>query len=477
MIHEEGLFPIRLLGFGFHWAWLLLIAISPSPMFGQLYGIFNAPFEISELLFRLLFLMIVILLSSKLASKIGKQVLLCLYMIIGPLSILGLLAFSTPVTITAMSAFIALAETAAFVLWLCFFGYMKLGSTLMLLVNSYAIGAGIFLLVSILGKTAIVAACVLLPLISGLFFVLCDQYAANKQNDALFDNDGPTQRLRLTRPMKRMVVALVVYSFIFSFYSCVAVLLPLDYSAGSLVQSICWLFIAGAFALYAYKRGYAKPYLFYRVVPLLMGLGFLILAICPVFSPLAAFLVITGFLLFQVLSLNDFCNIAKTNDASLIRIITFARLTVSGGMFVGWVVGIGAIHYLNPTNSVIYICVISLFIILATAASIFSEKDLSEFNNIAEERNIQEVAETTQDFASHYEQYAKRLKLSQRESEVLELMLSGRNANYIAGKLCIADSTARTHIHNILTKSGVHSKMELLDQFEKYCEDQNVSQR
>ena len=60
-----------------------------------------------------------------------------------------------------------------------------------------------------------------------------------------------------------------------------------------------------------------------------------------------------------------------------------------------------------------------------------------------------------------------RYKLSPRESEVLGYIVKGRNARHVADRLCISESTAKTHISNIYRKTNVHSQQELLDIIEE----------
>jgi DNA-binding NarL/FixJ family response regulator len=50
--------------------------------------------------------------------------------------------------------------------------------------------------------------------------------------------------------------------------------------------------------------------------------------------------------------------------------------------------------------------------------------------------------------------------LSRREREVLALVAKGTKTAAIAGMLVISPETARTHIQNVLTKLGVHSRLE-----------------
>lgn len=52
------------------------------------------------------------------------------------------------------------------------------------------------------------------------------------------------------------------------------------------------------------------------------------------------------------------------------------------------------------------------------------------------------------------------IDLTGREQEVLRLLASGASTRAIAEKLFISPTTVRNHIHGILTKLGVHSRLE-----------------
>lgn len=52
------------------------------------------------------------------------------------------------------------------------------------------------------------------------------------------------------------------------------------------------------------------------------------------------------------------------------------------------------------------------------------------------------------------------LDLTEREREVLALMVEGLNNTQIAGKLTISPSTVKSHVSNILSKFGVASRTE-----------------
>ena len=58
---------------------------------------------------------------------------------------------------------------------------------------------------------------------------------------------------------------------------------------------------------------------------------------------------------------------------------------------------------------------------------------------------------------------AKRLeRLTPREVQILDLMAVGRTPAEITDELTMSPNTLRTHMQNVLTKLGVHSKMEAL---------------
>lgn len=57
----------------------------------------------------------------------------------------------------------------------------------------------------------------------------------------------------------------------------------------------------------------------------------------------------------------------------------------------------------------------------------------------------------------------ERFGLSDRELEILELLLAGRNRPYISEELTISVNTVNAHVKRVFSKCGVHSQQELLD--------------
>jgi two-component system nitrate/nitrite response regulator NarL len=51
-------------------------------------------------------------------------------------------------------------------------------------------------------------------------------------------------------------------------------------------------------------------------------------------------------------------------------------------------------------------------------------------------------------------------RLTARESEVLDGLARGASTSALAGALHVSPATARTHVHNVLAKLGVHTRLE-----------------
>jgi DNA-binding NarL/FixJ family response regulator len=64
------------------------------------------------------------------------------------------------------------------------------------------------------------------------------------------------------------------------------------------------------------------------------------------------------------------------------------------------------------------------------------------------------------DKAAAYQEEKGWERLTMREQEVLELLAGGKSGSEIAEDLHIAPLTVRTHIRNLMSKLGVHSRLE-----------------
>lgn len=120
---------VRLIGFSLFWTWLFLVAVSPSPTFGQLLVPWAIPFEIPEVGFRIAFLLVALSLRHLLATRMGSLALAAICVVAGPLTTLTLCLSPLPTFILFASVLAALTDAAMFLMWLCYFGYSKIGQT------------------------------------------------------------------------------------------------------------------------------------------------------------------------------------------------------------------------------------------------------------------------------------------------------------------------------------------------------------
>jgi len=59
------------------------------------------------------------------------------------------------------------------------------------------------------------------------------------------------------------------------------------------------------------------------------------------------------------------------------------------------------------------------------------------------------------------DQIMKSVRMTAREQEVIELIAQGRSNKEIAAKLHVAVHTVKNHVHNILDKLALHTRLEL----------------
>ena len=77
-------------------------------------------------------------------------------------------------------------------------------------------------------------------------------------------------------------------------------------------------------------------------------------------------------------------------------------------------------------------------------------------------RTVISIASVTEGQLRSNPVYRRRYAMTEREIDVLALLLAGYNASDIAGLLGISANTVKTHLKNIYAKAGVHNRRELI---------------
>lgn len=196
----------------------------------------------------------------------------------------------------------------------------------------------------------------------------------------------------------------------------------------------------------------------YRIVMLVTMVGFL-------FAPVLQGSGVPG----EAIVLAGYLGLTATYLALFIAASALAGLDSShmfrrgfAALYAGEVLGIAASNafdFFSPISWAPYAML--AFAGLATLISylfLFTEADFKE---------LSAVVDAVDPVKAMHAAIVESAKLSQREAEVLILALKGRTNERIAQELCIAKSTADTHLRRIYAKANVHSRQELLDYGER----------
>lgn len=100
------------------------------------------------------------------------------------------------------------------------------------------------------------------------------------------------------------------------------------------------------------------------------------------------------------------------------------------------------------------------FVLLFSALLMLSNRNLTTGWGIARPGNAVN-ADTT--FEAVAQILSTENSLTPRESEILSLMVRGRNRKFISEKLVVSEETIKTHVYGVYRKLGIHSQQELLD--------------
>lgn len=249
---------------------------------------------------------------------------------------------------------------------------------------------------------------------------------------------------------------------------------------GILVTAV--IIIIGQFGLnkgLSLHNGKAIETIYYAAFPIIAtALLALLLGGASMAIPVAA-LTYAGFTILVVTLMPTSIVLARESDVSAVHVygILLGSVYIAGSIVTilgnSWIF----VAESEPAGIIALVSVLTLYVL---AISVFLlrgpfEKWINRRNNTAKTANA-EVPETQinaqQDnsFATKptaIQSLATSHGLTDREGDILELILRGRDAQNIASSLFISVNTVRSHSKSIYRKLGIHSKQELLDLVEK----------
>jgi DNA-binding CsgD family transcriptional regulator len=142
--------------------------------------------------------------------------------------------------------------------------------------------------------------------------------------------------------------------------------------------------------------------------------------------------------------------------ATFASVFLGGNLAMQAGAAAGSLCADMAIYYIDSSQSYVgAILLMLLFIIVLGSITRNSRPELMPQQDDTQNSHADAVKDLSQDF-----------NLSNRETEVLALLVKGRSSAYICDELYISQNTVATHIKRIYQKTGAHSKQEVIDLYE-----------
>ena len=207
-----------------------------------------------------------------------------------------------------------------------------------------------------------------------------------------------------------------------------------------------------------------------------------ILVITPLLPVESGFISVIAGLSASVLDFMIWCLLAfivSEKRFSAITVFGYGRGIAFAGSGFGWVLGIYVIPGWQDTTFGTIFDILLALLVIASAVFLFTEKDYdSLFASISKQKlDLDEyVAETNGKAGKKRDQgrpwleacrhVGGKVRLTEREQQVLEQISLGRSQKFIARRLTISHNTVRTHTGNIYAKLDVHSREQLIEMIE-----------
>ena len=206
---------------------------------------------------------------------------------------------------------------------------------------------------------------------------------------------------------------------------------------------------------------------FYRLALPCAGTGFVILALPgseqTAFPTAAILFAGAGFEVINLVAwvLTAFAAQVSARPA---RYFGLYALVTYGAMLSGRLVNLAILPYASHHAAFLGLaCVVALVMVVLV---VLPEDQVCLF-----EESLRLSQEERAEGAAHRERctaFAAAHGLTERETEVLELLARGRTLKVVAERPTISKGTAGTHIANIYRKCDVHAQQDLIDLFEKF---------
>jgi len=299
----------------------------------------------------------------------------------------------------------------------------------------------------------------------------------NSTHPISLDTIFPSSRYRVLGLSLSLVFAFFFFGFAFGFMQYETAFITAEISP---FASAILLVARGASAAIIFLATYfagRRIYAVYRVAIFVGIAGFIVIpSIGTVVSGqlFAGFIIAIGYTTFDIISFTLLAEIVYVTRSSSYRVFGSGRLIVHTAVAFGWLfafVGFSQFDFSAVQNilssTIGYFVVIAAMLLLSDSSALWM---LVRYGKIYPRDPIleQSVLQGTQK-GSGIEGHKtpsdmlEEAGLTEREHEILNLLLIGRSAPRIAKQLTISESTVNSHIRHIYGKLGIHNRQELLD--------------
>lgn len=211
-----------------------------------------------------------------------------------------------------------------------------------------------------------------------------------------------------------------------------------------------------AIALLFFKRAYRAAY---RIGVLVMVAAFLASPLASESFPLmSVVLVFVGYSSVEVMAWTLSLESSRTLHVRPAFLIGVIRATMMSSVLLGIALVAVVLEPLGVSQDA-WTTAIAYLLVLSMALLLDDQKAFGFWRVVdASSLDVPEIGIEQKCTA-----FAKSMGYTDREEEILLQIAQGRNARSIADKLYISANTVKYHLKNMYSKTGVHSKQELLD--------------
>lgn len=466
--------PVPLLGFSLYWAWLLaqLASVGAPAVTNVLFA--EMPLSMMEFLARGAALCVIMFFARDKSARtvIGwavpiaslAGVLSVAILNLAPMCIDGLL-----LTTLLVLAWVVMGAGDAFLLmgWLEMYRYVNMRNAVIGICLSSGIAAPILAIACALGEPVASAFSAALPVFSALCLRVSVQGAPGTVSAGLDRTGGlPPLGEESRASYIRLIIAIIAFGLVLGALQAFSVRsdeLPIPFAVRAIATGVGGIIALGVML----GSSFGNEQMVYRVALPIMACGLLLVQVMGNSLLLASFMILTGFSLFDAISMLLLLRITALYELSPITSLGIGRLANTVGILAGQVAGHLLASIFAVSDQLISASSSLQLLLLIVCCGFLLNAGSDRSVVVPSCEGESGVASAPGPVLSRWERQCELVSmqygLSPREGEVLTLLSRGRDASYVSTFFVISPHTAKTHIHNVYKKMDIHSQQTLID--------------